>query len=740
MDEFPTNEYSIAIIGDYWPQSGEQMSLQAAAHRTKRSEYHTARSVNLERILTQLGSVGSSGKSMRTLEESLQRRVYKHREVAENDKHRAYYYNQAANEEIDLKRKLKNIDHEAHKKIHEIEHSDGSAEERAEAITSTVTKYREDARYALASSIATMRHLIVDGIEKTNINMTLNDAINQAGGYDKQEIPSAETNYTPQTETMPTPGKTTTANSATASAGSNSSTPGDVMTVNQASNASTAASPTSVGAASSNPASSTAGSNSSTPNGVPAVQVSAPSSGVPGSVGGGAGVGGSGFPAAVSNPAASAGNVGNMMQGSSAGGAVQGFSSGVESGVPAAAGGQTATQAVVNTATGGSSAPVVNTVPPPGPVVSEPVVVQSHGDHGVEHAPVHEGGQGGGSVGVGPVMGTTPPAAQVGSAGVASSAPGGSLPAYGSDIRTSPPVTEGAQMSSVSSARSLPVAGSAAPTTTPSSGLGQTAAVVRHTATSAPQNVPGVRGGSVGAAAATASAGEASGAAGAVAAIDEAQQRCDDLVNALAVQEPRLGWAVGTCTDGSVVVATDLAGGWIPPHVRPPAVAQLVQPGAAMWDHDRVLDMVDAGARSSLYAPGQPTRLVPGVELGDGPREVAPLYRREDELRYQLKKAAGWRNGLPQKLEYLAKCFAMNARPMERDFEFLRELEKYNREKSFAAYPETIDLHQVADWMIGASIDAFYNNKHMVGCYHFAWFHAVTRHIGPTFRIFNGTK
>ncbi|EUA89905.1 hypothetical protein I551_3631 [Mycobacterium ulcerans str. Harvey] len=49
------------------------------------------------------------------------------------------------------------------------------------------------------------------------------------------------------------------------------------------------------------------------------------------------------------------------------------------------------------------------------------------------------------------------------------------------------------------------------------------------------------------------------------------QQRLRRIVDAVARQEPGLSWAAGLRDDGrTTLLVTDLAGGWIPPHVRLP--------------------------------------------------------------------------------------------------------------------------------------------------------------------------
>jgi hypothetical protein len=43
-------------------------------------------------------------------------------------------------------------------------------------------------------------------------------------------------------------------------------------------------------------------------------------------------------------------------------------------------------------------------------------------------------------------------------------------------------------------------------------------------------------------------------------------------------QEPRLNWAIGDRPDGTTVLVSDLAHGWIPPGVALPEGVRLLQP------------------------------------------------------------------------------------------------------------------------------------------------------------------
>ncbi|ORB93571.1 hypothetical protein B4U45_02175 [Mycobacterium persicum] len=63
------------------------------------------------------------------------------------------------------------------------------------------------------------------------------------------------------------------------------------------------------------------------------------------------------------------------------------------------------------------------------------------------------------------------------------------------------------------------------------------------------------------------------------------QQRLRRFVDAMARQEPNISWAAGLRDGGrTTLLVTDLAGGWIPPHVRLPAHVTLLEPAPRRHD------------------------------------------------------------------------------------------------------------------------------------------------------------
>ena len=59
------------------------------------------------------------------------------------------------------------------------------------------------------------------------------------------------------------------------------------------------------------------------------------------------------------------------------------------------------------------------------------------------------------------------------------------------------------------------------------------------------------------------------------------RERLERLLKFVARQEPGLRWAVGNREDGTTLLVTDLAHGWIPPGITLPADVRLLEPAPA---------------------------------------------------------------------------------------------------------------------------------------------------------------
>nr|WP_232512144.1 DUF5631 domain-containing protein [Mycobacterium avium] len=305
------------------------------------------------------------------------------------------------------------------------------------------------------------------------------------------------------------------------------------------------------------------------------------------------------------------------------------------------------------------------------------------------------------------------------------SVPSGSLPAYGSDLR--PPVVAAP---SVPAAPTGPVSGAPvapSPASSPSAG-GTLVSPVERSAASAAAGQAGAGSSTLAnASAVSAAAGATAGAASSRAA---EQQRLQRLVDAVARQEPRLSWAAGLRDDGTTtLLVTDLASGWIPPHVRLPAHVTLLEPTARRHDAN-VVDLLGAvtvaaahHANTYVAEPGsdEPTL------SGDRPaRSAAPQV---DELGPTLVDAVRRRDGLPRIAQAVAAPAVRKTGVLESEIRMLRECTAEIQHAVLTAYPHH-DPAAVGDWMLLAAIQALIDGHEYLAHYHLAWFQAINHRAG----------
>lgn len=294
----------------------------------------------------------------------------------------------------------------------------------------------------------------------------------------------------------------------------------------------------------------------------------------------------------------------------------------------------------------------------------------------------------------------------------APAAPAGPLPAYGADLRPAAATAPAAPppMPSAAAPASAPVH--------PSSGsaLNQPA-VVRQTpgATPIAQAPAGL----------TESAVAATGAgavAGASAAQTQAQQRLQRLLDAVARQEPQLRWAIGEREDGTTVLTTDLASGWIPPHVEIPTGVKLLAPRARAKTLEALLGETTLTA---TYAPGQylpPVEDTEPTQMSIRARDLHDV----DELGWELAQATKWRDGLPRLALTLAKAASTGTGYLDSEVELLREHLATVARQVLGDYPDHSDAAKVGNWQLLATIDALIKNEKTAANYHFAWFQALS--------------
>lgn len=287
--------------------------------------------------------------------------------------------------------------------------------------------------------------------------------------------------------------------------------------------------------------------------------------------------------------------------------------------------------------------------------------------------------------------------------------PTGPLPAYGADLRPAAAATAPA-----GPAPAPMTAPGSAPVNPGSANALNQPAVVRHQPSGAPHANPAA-GLTENAVAAT-----TTGAiAGAGAAQAQAQQRLQRLLDAVARQEPKLRWTIGDREDGSTVLATDLASGWIPPHIQIPTGITLLAPSRR---NGTLEAMLGETTLTAAYAPGQ---YVPPAGDDEPASTRARQVADDDELGWELAQATKWRDGLPRLAHTLAKAASSGTGYLDSEIDLLREHLQRFATQVLTDYPESVDAATVGNWQLLATIDSLIENERTCANYHLAWFQAL---------------
>lgn len=202
---------------------------------------------------------------------------------------------------------------------------------------------------------------------------------------------------------------------------------------------------------------------------------------------------------------------------------------------------------------------------------------------------------------------------------------------------------------------------------------------------------------------------------------DSGLDRLQRLLAFVARQQPELRWAVGDCADGTTVLVTDLAHGWIPPGITLPAGVRLLEPGRR---DGNVAALLGAATLSAAYAPGDrlgwATDFDP-VESSLQPRELPPI----DDLGWLLGEATHWRDGLPRLAHTLAKAGAAGTGVVDTEMNLLRVHLDTARAQLLGRYPD-VDAALLINTLLLAATAGIAAGDTVSATYHFAWFQALS--------------
>lgn len=193
--------------------------------------------------------------------------------------------------------------------------------------------------------------------------------------------------------------------------------------------------------------------------------------------------------------------------------------------------------------------------------------------------------------------------------------------------------------------------------------------------------------------------------------------RLNRLLEFVVRQEPRLNWAVADHADGTTVVVTDLAHGWIPPGITLPGGVRLLDPGRRSG---KASALTGETTRVATYAPGDSLRRSADLATTKAslqPRELPAV----DDLGAELSTATHRRDGLPRMVHAMATVAAGGTRIVDQEVDVLRVHLDTARYQLLAQYP-SVDSALLLNCLLLAATEAFVAGDSVSANYHLAWF------------------
>jgi Family of unknown function (DUF5631)/Family of unknown function (DUF5632) len=204
-------------------------------------------------------------------------------------------------------------------------------------------------------------------------------------------------------------------------------------------------------------------------------------------------------------------------------------------------------------------------------------------------------------------------------------------------------------------------------------------------------------------------------------AAESDDERLHRLLAFVAHQEPRLNWAIGDRSDGTTVVVTDLAHGWIPPGITLPAGVRLLEPERRTGKASK---LVGESRRSITYAPGDALgRLDDFAETKPSPqpRELPAV----EDPGWELSQATHWRDGLPRMVHTLARAAAAGTGVAEEEIDLLRVHLDTVRFQLLTQYPN-VNAALLLNCLLLAATEGAVTGDSISANYHLAWFQKLS--------------
>lgn len=194
-------------------------------------------------------------------------------------------------------------------------------------------------------------------------------------------------------------------------------------------------------------------------------------------------------------------------------------------------------------------------------------------------------------------------------------------------------------------------------------------------------------------------------------------ERLSRLLEFVVRQEPRLNWAVGDRADGTTVLVTDLAHGWIPAGITLPAGVRLLEPGQRSG---RVTALLGDAVRVVTYAPGASLRRsvdFAATKSSLEPRELPAI----EDLRRVLSDTTRRFDGLPRIVQRLADAAAAEAFIVDQEVDVLRVHLDTARYQLLVQYP-AVNPALLLKCLLMAATEGIASGDAVSANYHLAWY------------------
>ena len=182
-------------------------------------------------------------------------------------------------------------------------------------------------------------------------------------------------------------------------------------------------------------------------------------------------------------------------------------------------------------------------------------------------------------------------------------------------------------------------------------------------------------------------------------------------------QEPRLNWAIGDHVDGTPVLVTDLAHGWIPSGITLPAGVRLLKPERRTG---RASALIGDTARIVTYAPGESLHRSADFAATKSSLQPRMLPAIED-LGRVLTEATRRRDGLPRIVRRLVEAAAAGTDVVDQEVDVLRVHLDTARYRLLVQYPN-VHPAVLLDCLLLAAAESIASGYSVSANYHLAWY------------------